>query len=314
MSEIRTDRRDAATAAPPSRIRIVIATHAQVYAQGLGELVRAQPALDVAGVVITRVALLALIEQSAPDVVLIDFAMRDAADTARALARNVRGMRVVGFNIGTDDADICVAATAGLSGYVLRDAPLHELVATVIGAMSNLLVCSPRVAAILNARLTALTNPDAVQSAALTPRELEVAQLIDQGHSNKQIARRLGLRVSTVKNHVHSILEKLSADRRGQVATLFNEPVNDRASHTESLPGEARDVMSALTPRERQIAVMIDRAMSNQEIAERLNLRVSTVKNHVHSILEKLRVERRQQAAAMLRQTTRPSRSQAVRV
>src|SRR5690606_7627430 len=144
--------------------------------------------------------------------------------------------------------------------------------------------------AILNARLSALANRDPVPNAALTPRELEVAQLIDQGHSNKQIARRLGLRISTVKNHVHSILEKLRLERRGQVATLLSERTADRTQAVEAERAPGEDPTSLLTPRERQIAAMIDHALSNHEIADRLNLRVSTVKNHVHSILDKLRV------------------------
>jgi DNA-binding NarL/FixJ family response regulator len=55
----------------------------------------------------------------------------------------------------------------------------------------------------------------------LTPRERTIVGLIDDGLSNKEIARRLGIELSTVKNHVHRILEKLHASRRAQAAAHF---------------------------------------------------------------------------------------------
>jgi DNA-binding NarL/FixJ family response regulator len=54
----------------------------------------------------------------------------------------------------------------------------------------------------------------------LTSREREIVVLIDQGCSNKDIARRLGIEVATVKNHVHNILEKLHARRRSEAAAM----------------------------------------------------------------------------------------------
>jgi DNA-binding NarL/FixJ family response regulator len=68
----------------------------------------------------------------------------------------------------------------------------------------------------------------------------------------------------------------------------------------------------SLTRREREIVVLIDDGLSNKEIAQRLNIEVATVKNHVHNLLEKLHVSTRAQAAAHLRRGTgRGSRSAA---
>jgi DNA-binding NarL/FixJ family response regulator len=58
----------------------------------------------------------------------------------------------------------------------------------------------------------------------LTAREREILRLIDQGLSNKEIARRLDIGVSTVKNHVHNILDKTSASRRSQAAARLRTP------------------------------------------------------------------------------------------
>ena len=77
--------------------------------------------------------------------------------------------------------------------------------------------CSPRVAAALLHRVTAMSNPAAADS-RLTRRESEIATLLDEGLSNKEIAQRLCIERATVKNHVHNILEKLEVHSRVEVA------------------------------------------------------------------------------------------------
>jgi DNA-binding NarL/FixJ family response regulator len=89
-------------------------------------------------------------------------------------------------------------------------------VATVVGAERDELVCSPVAAAALLHRVqkSAPSNGDA----ALSPREIQIAQLIERGLMNKEIALELGIELPTVKNHVHRILEKLGAHRRADAA------------------------------------------------------------------------------------------------
>jgi two-component system nitrate/nitrite response regulator NarL len=62
----------------------------------------------------------------------------------------------------------------------------------------------------------------------LTARERELAGLLDEGLSNKEIAQRLSISIATVKNHVHRILEKLQVQRRGQAASRLRQPMNPR--------------------------------------------------------------------------------------
>ena len=99
----------------------------------------------------------------------------------------------------------------------MGDATAQELVATIQGCACGEFHCSPRMAAMLVRRVSALAQGVAEdrRDDDLTLRERTIVGLIDNGLSNKEIARRLGIELSTVKNHVHRILEKLHAPRGG---------------------------------------------------------------------------------------------------
>jgi DNA-binding NarL/FixJ family response regulator len=83
--------------------------------------------------------------------------------------------------------------------------------------------CSPRVAAVVIRRVAKMASlrPVDGKSANLTRREWEIATFIDRGLSNKEIAAQLGIETATVKNHVHSLLEKLQVRRRGEVSAVL---------------------------------------------------------------------------------------------
>ncbi len=118
------------------------------------------------------------------------------------------------------ESDVLAWAEAGVVGYVPREASLEDLVSTIEAVVRGELRCSPRIAATLFRRVTKLSanRRHTPQGIHLTPRELEILDLIDHGLSNKQIAGKLGIEVATVKNHVHNILEKLQVNRRGEAA------------------------------------------------------------------------------------------------
>ncbi|MBV9773891.1 MAG: response regulator transcription factor [Gemmatimonadetes bacterium] len=152
-----------------------------------------------------------------PDVVLLDVA---GAEDARGVLELFPGVRVVA--LGTEDSveEILAALEAGASGYLTREAPLESLAETILAVARDEMPCSPRVAAALGRRVAALSAARAQPPllALLTEREREILELIGEGLSNKEIARRLSIRVLTVKNHVHNLLHKLQVRRRGEAA------------------------------------------------------------------------------------------------
>jgi two-component system, NarL family, nitrate/nitrite response regulator NarL len=201
-------------------IRVLIVADIRLYREGLAEALVRREALQVVGTAGSREYAVAAVNECHPDVVLVDMAMQEGRATARALLDHAPDLRVVALAVPEREPEMLSCAELGVSGLVPRDASLEELVATLESAARGEVRCSPRMAAAILRRLAALA---AERGAAridvlLTGREREVVELIDRGLSNKEIARRLGIEVPTVKNHVHNILEKLQVHRRGEAA------------------------------------------------------------------------------------------------
>jgi two-component system nitrate/nitrite response regulator NarL len=155
------------------------------------------------------------------DVVLVDVTSGEGLETLHALAEQFPGRRLIALGVRDDDAEVLACIEAGASGYVLRDATLAEVAEAVERSLRDEPMTSPHIVAMLMRRVAALAaNGSRSGFDDLTTRELEVVELIEKGLSNKEIAAQLSIAVTTVKNHVHSILEKLKVQRRGEAASL----------------------------------------------------------------------------------------------
>ncbi|HYN82244.1 MAG TPA: response regulator transcription factor [Gemmatimonadaceae bacterium] len=156
------------------------------------------------------------------DVVVLDMSMKDALDCARELSAN-RECCVVAFAAVDSDDALLAYVEAGIVGFVSREGSVADLIATVESALSGEAWLSPRLTGTLMRRLAELrsTHEPAAPSLGLTQREREILRLIDEGLSNKQIAARLVIELATVKIHVHHILEKTHAHRRGEAAAFL---------------------------------------------------------------------------------------------
>jgi len=187
-------------------------------------LARALPrlGLDVVGCAATGAEAVALLGSAEPDVVLVDVTRSSGIGTLRALAEAAPEARLLAIGVRDLDSDVLACIEAGAVGYVLRDASLEELADAAHRTVRDEPLASPHVIATLMRRVAALAgNGDPTSVGDLTTRELEVVELIEKGLSNKEIAAQLSIAVTTVKNHVHSILEKLKVHRRGEAASLM---------------------------------------------------------------------------------------------
>jgi DNA-binding NarL/FixJ family response regulator len=192
----------------------------RLYREGL-EQVLSREGFDVTGAAAADEHCLKQIMELAPDVVLLDMETPGSLGIVRTIRLSVSAVRVVALAVPDDEKSVVNCAEAGVSGYVTRDQSIEDVMAAVESVARGEMIASPRLAATLLRRVTALAadhGSPAHGEARLTPRELEIVALIGQRRSNKQIARDLCIEVNTVKNHVHSILKKLHVDRRADAA------------------------------------------------------------------------------------------------
>lgn len=165
-------------------------------------------------------AAVACLRERPSDVVLLNLASTNGLENLAVVRAAVPGASVIAVAVSDVDNEILVCAEAGVAGFLLRDGTLGDLARTAAAVVRGEIVCPPLVVGALMRRVSHLAaqRSGPIDDTHLTPREREVLVLIEQGMTNKQIGQRLGIEVRTVKNHVHSLLEKLRVRRRGEAA------------------------------------------------------------------------------------------------
>jgi DNA-binding NarL/FixJ family response regulator len=206
---------DALWLAPP---RVYVVSEVRLYREGLITSLADQGGLLLVGAGSCSEALSQL-GSLRPDVILLDVAARDSLALPRQALLMVPELRVIAFAVADVEADVLACAEAGFCGYVAQDGSAEDLVEAVRSAVSDELVCSPRIASMLFGRLGRISATRTIPSAdgLLTRREREIAALVARGLQNKEIARQLGISGATIKNHVHNILQKLNIQRRAML-------------------------------------------------------------------------------------------------
>ena len=202
-------------------IHVLIASDIRLYREGLSEVLGRCGSLLSVGEAEDAQACLALVARLLPEVLLLDLNLPDSAEVIRVLALERSQTRVVAIGVADDAAAVCACAETGVAGFVPRSAGVDDLVASIHAVMRDELHCSPRMAAMLFRRRPVANTERTPPLAELTAREWQIAERLVRGLSNKEIANELSIELSTVKNHVHHMLEKLHARHRGEVAALL---------------------------------------------------------------------------------------------
>ena len=154
----------------------------------------------------------------ATDAILIDATAPGALGAVVEFCRHSADTPVIAFGVAPAGADIMACAEAGAAGYALADSSIEDLTSAIFAAVSGELVCSPKAAYDLFRLIGSVRTSNRLPKAEFTPREQQILSLLSHGLSNKEIALSLDIAVSTVKNHVHHVLEKSAASSRRHVA------------------------------------------------------------------------------------------------
>jgi two-component system nitrate/nitrite response regulator NarL len=212
------------------RIRVLVVAGIRLYREGLSEILDRESHVSVVGMARDRREGLAMIEELRPDVALLDLDIPEICALMETVREVAPAVRVVALGMLEEDERVIACVEAGMAGYVPRDASTGDLVKRVESAARGEMEISPTVAARLARRVVALAGALRAERGhpALTSRETEIVELIDEGLTNKQIAQRLCIELPTVKNHVHHILGKLEVTRRAEAAACVRRAALNR--------------------------------------------------------------------------------------
>jgi two-component system nitrate/nitrite response regulator NarL len=202
---------------------VVVIAGLAVYAESVAHQLGGHEGIEVNGATADPGRALHLVREARPDVVLLGMDLPEGVALLRLIAGEHTAARIVALGLDERDGRVIECAEAGIAGYVAPGTRLAALAPLVRSVAAGEAACSPRIAARLLERVAALASASGPQppGGALTPREREIVALIDDGLSNKQIARRLGIELATVKNHVHNVLRKLEVSGRAEAAALL---------------------------------------------------------------------------------------------
>ena len=195
------------------KIRVILADDHPVVRDGLAAIVNQQADMEVVGEAGDGEEALALFQALKPDVMVLDLRMpkRDGVGVMQHLIQSEPDARVLIMTTYDGDEDIFRSLSHGARGYILKDAPRQEILTAIRAINEDRTYTSSTVA---SKALMRMGKP------SLTQRELDVLQLVAEGRSNKDIARRLDITEGTAKSHVKGILTKLDAISRTEAVAV----------------------------------------------------------------------------------------------
>jgi two-component system, NarL family, nitrate/nitrite response regulator NarL len=205
-----------------TRVYVVVAV--RVYREGIVNALSHQDGVTVVGAADGASLAYDSLAVAESDVVLLGPLNADPLEEIGMVRTALPSARIVMVAVPDSELYVLTCARCGVAGLVTVEASLQDLVAAIRGAERDELICSPRTAAML---LRHVANGLVLHSGEveprLTAREWQVAELVSNGLTNKEIAGSLHIELSTVKNHVHSVLAKLEVARRFDILARIRQ-------------------------------------------------------------------------------------------
>ena len=189
------------------RIRVLCVDDHRIVREGIGLIIARQPDMEVVGSAATGEEAVAVFKRERPDVTLMDLQLptMSGLEAIHAIRREDADARIIVLTMYQGDEDIHRALAAGATTYLLKDTLSDDLIRFVREVHAGRRPIRPDVKARLDERATQPT---------LTPREVQVMELVSEGKRNKEIAVRLGISEETVQVHLKNIFAKLKVGER----------------------------------------------------------------------------------------------------
>lgn len=210
-------------------IRVLLVDDQRLMRDGLRTLIELESDLNVAGEAEDGLQAITAYRDLGPDIVLMDVRMPNlnGVEATRRIKADWAEANILILTTFDDDEYIFEGLRAGASGYLLKDVSGKELAEAIRTVANGGTLIAPSVARKVVSEFARLKPPTATTAASLpdplSEREIEVLQVLAQGHTNKEIADQLYLAEGTVKNYVTSILQKIGVRDRTQAAIRAKE-------------------------------------------------------------------------------------------
>ncbi len=212
-------------------IKVVLCDDNELFRDMMAEAIELEQDMVLVGEATQGEECITLVEELAPDVLLLDIEMPilDGYATITKVLKEHQELSVVMLTAYDDDDLIVKFVQAGAKGYLVKDASVEQVIATVRAVTRGESILQPRIASkilSLMAEGHASEKRTPAQNkivASLTEREREVASLLGQGASNSEISSTLTIGGSTVKTHVSRVFQKLGARDRVEAALIAQE-------------------------------------------------------------------------------------------
>lgn len=222
-------RGDKVRGAKDTSISILLIEDNRLFRVGLSSLLRKQKGLKLLAAASKPDVIPQVGTWQRPDVILLDLGLGDrgSIQAVRGLRETCPGSKLIAMGLVPVKSEILGLVKEGVSGFVVKDASITDFVAAIRAVAAGHKVFPT---SLTQSLLTQIVEDAArkgrvdVGDVKLTTREREISDLISEGLSNKEIAKKISLATDTVKSHVHNILEKLHLRSRVQVAARKRGP------------------------------------------------------------------------------------------
>jgi len=212
---------------PDARVRILLVDDHALFRLGMRQILEQEPDFDIVGEADDSRSAFEAAEQHDPDIVLLDLSIPapGGIETTQRIKREVPSAGIIALAVAEDEDMLFDAIKAGAAAFILKDIGPDDLV-TIIRRVNggeylinDKVFARPAVASrvLKEFRELAVYGQEAAPIfAPLSPREVEILDNVAKGMTNKQVAYSLSISEQTVKNHMSSILRKLSVNDRTQ--------------------------------------------------------------------------------------------------
>jgi two-component system, NarL family, nitrate/nitrite response regulator NarL len=202
-------------------VRTIVVSDVMLFRDGISAGLKRLKQLDVVATLCPSEAV-DFLATNEIGIVILDTSRRRALAHASSIKQRFCDVHIIAFGIGATE-DVLAGAESGVSAFVDESGTIEDINEAALRALKGQSYCSPELTAQLLLHISTLAQGRQTRSSTiLTDRENEIALLVRQGLSNKEIAQRLHISPATVKNHVHNILEKLELTSRVAIGSQMD--------------------------------------------------------------------------------------------